>query len=291
MGGAIRLTTCAASIVCDGAVRHSHAFGRRDRPSLATTSCVSMRGRQRNRRRRGWRRQRRLKATGQKVRQVQARWAQCGSRRGWDINIRVTQHGGSITKRQSTVGRGCLCGSCGLSLLLLAPPAALWRLPGLVQAMPASLSPPVAVAAVLRTLALDAGGECLTWPAGGQAGELGEGGGGAAGGQPTVSEASRGSTAAATTSAASRICANRAGMNRRQRKRVSASSRIGASLRRYSDLLTGTAHHISVHREVDTDITRHIPSIIPPRSRESSSFATVSLSARVQVGVEGRPAL
>ena len=129
----------------------------------------------------------------------------------------------------STVGRGCLCGSCGLSLLLLAPPAALWRLPGLVQAVPATLSPPVAVAAVLRTLALDAGGECLTWPAGGQAGELGEGRGGAAGGQATVSEASRGSTAAAKRSAASRIPANRAGMNRRQRKRVSASYRCKSS--------------------------------------------------------------
>ena len=138
----------------------------------------------------------------------------------------------------STVGRGCLCGSCGLSLLLLAPPAALWRLPGLVQAVPATLSPPVAVAAVLRTLALDAGGECLTWPAGGQAGELGEDRGGAAGGQPTMSEASRGSTAAATKSAASRIPANRAGMNRRQRERLA----VGASLRRYTDLLTDAMH-------------------------------------------------
>ena len=144
----------------------------------------------------------------------------------------------------STVGRGCLCGSCGLSLLLLAPPAALWRLPGLVQAVLATLSPPVAVAAVLRTLALDAGGECLTWPAGGQAGELGEGGGGAAGGQPTVSEASRGSTAAATRSAASRICANRAGMNRRQRRAsVSASYRCKSStLQRPAD-----RHHVAVH--------------------------------------------
>ena len=109
----------------------------------------------------------------------------------------------------STVGRGCFCGSCWLSLLLLAPPAAPWLLPGLVQAVLATLLPPVAVAAVLRTLALDAGGECLTWPAGGQAGELGEGRGGAAGGQATVSEASRGSTAAATQSAASRLTAAR----------------------------------------------------------------------------------
>ena len=172
----------------------------------------------------------------------------------------------------STVGRGCFCGSCWLSLLLLAPPAAPWLLPGLVQAVLATLLPPVAVAAVLRTLALDAGGECLTWPAGGQAGELGK--------------------AEAAQRAARRRYRRRAGGRRQQPRRARRAGLLPPAwsnlqvFRCYSnDNAKCRARHDALHM----GSLGMASSVYPPSiSRASSSFDAVP-PRQVQVGA--RPSL